>query len=159
MPSSLFISHVIQLQPTSFLPRIIQSRKNLDQSVITALEKKDPNFKVLEDKSITYKDLIYVPLNRRLRGDIISYHHDTPLSGHYGQFKTVENVLRNYWWPTIHRDIKQYTSGCETCQRTKPRRTSAKTPLHPFEPPTVTFQQPLDGFMVDRWGKNECILR
>src|SRR5262245_23818112 len=23
----------------------------------------------------------------------------------------------------------------------------------------VTFQQPLDGFMVDRWGKNEHILR
>jgi len=148
LPSSLFISRIIQLQPISFLPRIIQSRKNLDKSVITALERKDPNFKVLEDKSITYKDLIYVPLNRKLRGDIISYHHDTPLSGHYGQFKTVENVLRNYWWPAIHRDVKQYTSGCETCQCTKPRRTSAKTPLHPFEPPT----QPWEVITVDLVG-------
>jgi len=66
LPSSLFISRVIQLQPISFLPRIIQSCKNLDRSVITALERKDSNFKVLEDKSITYKDLIYVPLNRKL---------------------------------------------------------------------------------------------
>ena len=148
LPNSLFISSITQLQPISFLPRILQSCKNLDRTVITSLEKRNPDFRVLEDKSITYRDLIYVPLDQRLRGDIISYHHDTPLSGHYGQFKTVENILRNYWWPTIHRDVKRYTSGCETCQCTKPCRIPAKTPLHPFEPPT----QPWEVITVDLIG-------
>ena len=85
---------------------------------------------------MTYQDRIYVPRDKTLRGNIISQHHDTPLAGHYGRFKTVGDILRDYWWPTIQRDVKIYVEGCETCQRTKSHRLPSKTPLHPFDPPS-----------------------
>ena len=83
---------------------------------------------------------MYVPVDKALRADIISYHHDTPISGHHARYKTAEKILHNYWWPTIHRDIKAYIDGCETCQHTKPHHIPAKTPLHPFEPPSRPWE-------------------
>ena len=39
---------------------------------------------------------IYV-LEEELRGEIIQLHHDTPVGGHGGRWKTAELVARNYW--------------------------------------------------------------
>jgi len=150
LPNSLFIStnslslrqisthH--SLTPISFLSRILRTRTNIDKSVAQALERKDEDWRTEEDGSLTFKDRVYVPIDKNLRGDIISQHHDTPLAGHYGRFKTAENVLRDYWWPTIHRDIRIYVEGCETCQRTKSHRVPARTPLHPFDPPSRPWE-------------------
>ena len=30
-----------------------------------------------------------------------------------------ELVLRNYWWPRIHGDVRAYVDGCTWCQQTK----------------------------------------
>ena len=81
-----------------------------------AIHRGDPDWKKQDDRSITYKDRIYVPCDKTLCGNIISHHHDTPLAGHDGCFKTVGNILRDYWWPTIQHDVRIYVEGCETCQ-------------------------------------------
>jgi len=39
---------------------------------------------------------IYV-LEGELREEIIRLHHDTPVGGHGGRWKTAELVARNYW--------------------------------------------------------------
>ena len=44
-------------------------------------------------------------------------HHNTPISGHPGRWKTLELVMRNYWWPGISKFVLQYVDGCDTCQR------------------------------------------
>ena len=49
-------------------------------------------------------------------------------------------ILREYWWPRIQQDVREYVEGCDTCQRTKPRRTPAATPLHPFDPPSRPWE-------------------
>jgi hypothetical protein len=134
--NSLFIASIVQIEPTPFIPRILRNSQNLDKSVKDALEKHSPEFKTEEDGTLTYHDLIYVPLDKDLRADIISYHHDTRLSGHYGENKTIELIRRRYWWPTLRWDVKLYIRGCEACQWTKSKRIPQKTPLHPFEPPT-----------------------
>ena len=48
--------------------------------------------------------------------EIIKLHHDTPVAGHSGQWKTLELVSHNYWWPNITKDVKEYVSGCDKCQ-------------------------------------------
>ena len=148
LPESLFISQIYELEPLSFTPRILRARNNLDQSVKKALEIHSREFKKLEDGTITYRDLVCVPKDKNLRADIISQHHDTHITGHPGTYKTIEQILRNYWWPTLHRDTKRYIAGCETCQRTKPQRVAKKTPLHPFEPP----QRPWETITLDLVG-------
>jgi len=52
---------------------------------------------------------------------IIRLHHDTPVGGHGKQWKTVELVTRDFWWPGITKEVKRYVEGCDACQRNKNR--------------------------------------
>jgi len=40
---------------------------------------------------------------------------------HGGQWKTVELVTHNFWWPEITKEVKQYVEGYDTCQCNKNR--------------------------------------
>ena len=73
-----------------------------------------------EIDSIMYKKRkVYVPKDEKLRAEIIRLHHDIPLGGHRGQWKTVELVTRKFWWPGVTKEVKQYVEGCDFCQRNK----------------------------------------
>ena len=85
-------------------------------------------------------DCIYLPPDEDLRADIIQAHHDTPIAGHPGRYKTEELITRTYWWPGIRRDVIRYVMGCQTCQRVKYRRESLHAPLQPNEVPTRPFE-------------------
>jgi len=65
------------------------------------------------------EEKVYVPKDEALRVEIIRLHHDTPVGGHGGQWKTTELVMRNFWWPGVTREVKQYVEGCNTCQWNK----------------------------------------
>ena len=54
------------------------------------------------------KRRVYVPKNEKLRVEIIQLHHDMLITGHGGQWKIVELVTRNYWWPGVTKEVKQY---------------------------------------------------
>jgi len=62
---------------------------------------------------------VYVPKDDQLRMKIIKLYHDTPVGGHGEQWKTVELVTRDFWWPGITKEMKQYVEGCNACQRNK----------------------------------------
>jgi len=42
-----------------------------------------------------------------------------PVGGHGGQWKIVELVTQNFWWPGITKEVKRYVEGCDACQRNK----------------------------------------
>ena len=52
------------------------------------------------------KGKVYVLKDETLRVEIIWLHHDVPVAGHRGKWKTTELVMRNYWWPGVTRDIR-----------------------------------------------------
>ena len=56
-----------------------------------------------------------------MRAEIIQWHHDVLAARHGGQWKIVELVTRNYWWPGIIRDIERYVEACDLCQQMKNR--------------------------------------
>ena len=64
---------------------------------------------------------VCVPKDEALRVEIIRLYHDTPIGEHGGQWKTTELVMRNFWWPGVTREIKQYVEGCDPCQQNKNR--------------------------------------
>src|SRR6266581_2596606 len=66
---------------------------------------------------------IYVPNSNDLRLWILCYKHDHPLSGHFGQNRTLELAHHNYTWLGIHAFVKDYMSSCTSCAH-------AKTPRH-----------------------------
>ena len=52
--------------------------------------------------------------------------------GHPGQWKTIELISREYWWPGITEFVKAYIKGCASCQTTK-IRPPVQVPLKPNE--------------------------
>ena len=59
--------------------------------------------------------------------------------GHPGIEKTVELVMKDYYWPNITRKVKDYVSKCDLCVQCKDRQGMSKQPMkctqtfRPFE--------------------------
>ncbi len=54
-----------------------------------------------------------------VRTELISRHHDNPLAGHFEIDKTRELITRKYYWPTLHRNVEAYITGCDICLASK----------------------------------------
>jgi len=68
-----------------------------------------------EVNSIIYKEeKIYIPKDDKLRVEIIRLYHDALVGEHKGQWKTVELVTRNFWWPGVTKEVKQYMEECNS---------------------------------------------
>jgi hypothetical protein len=66
--------------------------------------------------------------------EIIRAHHDPPVHGHPGINRTTQIVERNYWWPQLRQEVKDYVQGCADCQRHKVNNRPTKAPLRPIYP-------------------------
>ena len=42
-----------------------------------------------------------------------------PVGGYRGQWKTVELITRNFWWPGVMKEMKRYIEGYDFYQRNK----------------------------------------
>ena len=87
---------------------------------------KQTEVKMLRDKeqrevnSIMYKERkVYVPRDNELRMEIVRLHHDMPIGGHRGQWKTVELITQNFQWLGVTKEIKRYAEGYDVCQHNK----------------------------------------
>ena len=47
--------------------------------------------------------------------ELINWHHDNPLAGHFGIDKTQKVIARKYYWPTLRQDVEAYVKGCNVC--------------------------------------------
>src|SRR3954469_4428440 len=92
------------------------------------------------DRLITWKGRIYIPLSPSLRMEIVKLNHDHPLAGHLGRDKTKELVGHNYWWLRMQTDILKYVEGCNKCQRSNTHCKKASNLLNPNEIPTRSWQ-------------------
>ena len=67
-------------------------------------------------------------------------HHNTQVTGHPSQYKTIELLTQTYWWPGVTRDVKPYVTGCEKCQATKVHRQKPVGPLYPHDIPNGPWE-------------------
>ncbi|UYV66587.1 hypothetical protein LAZ67_4002205 [Cordylochernes scorpioides] len=61
--------------------------------------------------------LLVVP--KQMRVAILREAHDAPMAGHLGFAKTYDRIIRQYFWPGLHRSVRQYVAHCRECQRRK----------------------------------------
>ena len=111
--------------------------------------------KVLRDKEwreseelILKEGKVYVPKNKKLRAEVIRLHHDTPVGGHGGQWKTTELVTRNFWWLEVSREVKQYVERCDVYQRNKNRMQAPAGKLMPNSIPEKPWSHILADFIT-----------
>src|SRR5712692_6570264 len=145
LPDSLFTRQLTtEIVDTQF-QQCIQDCQQLDEEVLTILQRlQAPKSGILQSllkeewsvrNGIVLKEgHIYVPKDNDLKRSIISQHHDMLPAGHPGQFKTLEMVKQQYWWPGMQRFTFDYVDGCAVCQSTKNLPNQPSVPLSPISP-------------------------
>jgi len=71
------------------------------------------------DGILCFKDMIYVPNDEELQRQILRSKHDAPIARHQGRIKTLNLVIRIFYWPTVRRYVHHYINGCNLCQQSK----------------------------------------
>ena len=88
--------------------------------------------------TLLYKGKIYVP--KSCRAEVVMSCHNTPVTGHPGQWRTLELVQRSFWWPGMAAYIGKYIKSCDLCQRTKMFPEKPQGELTPNEVPSQPWE-------------------
>ena len=67
----------------------------------------------------TKSGALCIPDAMRLRQKLPAEAHDTPVGGHFGVQRTASALARQFFWPRLCQDVKQYVPGCASCHRAK----------------------------------------
>ena len=63
-----------------------------------------------------YVDCVLVPAQEALCSQLLEIYYDCPLDGHWGWDKTLDLIWRNFIWPGIAEDIREYVAIYLVCQ-------------------------------------------
>ena len=97
------------------------------------------------------EELIQILVPEELRGRIIALGHDGLWGGHMGIEKTEDRVRTSFYWPGLHKDIRDYCLSCLECKKTSPQGKTCKAPLQI----TPTIKQPFLRCATDLIGPLE----
>ena len=64
------------------------------------------------------EEVLQLVLPASLRPPILKLCHDSIVGAHLGVARTLQRVLKNFYWPTVVKDVKTYCKSCDRCQRT-----------------------------------------
>ena len=142
--------------PEKEIVKKIKEARDRDEEVIKTVEEmKKAGVKILKDEEwqieeglVLKEEKVYVPKDEKLRVEIIWLHHDTPIAGHGGQQKIVELVTRNYQWPGVTKEVKQYVKGYDQYQKMKNRKEKSVGKLRPNKVPEKLWQHILVDFII-----------
>ena len=82
-----------------------------------------------------FKERLCVPKgNYRLK--LLHDNHEIPISGHLGKNKTIQRIIKDYYWKDMRKTITDYVRSCEVCQKVKSINHKPFGLLQPLEPPT-----------------------
>ena len=101
------------IEGVDLLDKVRKCKAKNDEVVKAMEEMKRAGVKILRDEEWHQKDglilkeeKVYVPKDEKLRAEVIRLHYDMSVGGHKGQWKMVELVMRNFWWPGVTRKVK-----------------------------------------------------
>lgn len=95
---------------------------------------------------LSYEQVI---LPQRCQAEVLQLAHESSLGGHLGFKKTVDRMSRQFYWPSLRREVKRFCRSCHTCQVVgSSGRVPPVAPLIPL--PVVT--EPFADIMIDCIG-------
>jgi hypothetical protein len=83
-----------------------------------------------------FESRLVVPKNKDLKKKILDEAHISKFSMHPGSTKMYHDLKPLYWWTRMKREIAQYVSECDTCQRIKASHLKSAGALQPLSIPS-----------------------
>uniref|UniRef100_A0A452IYV4 Gypsy retrotransposon integrase-like protein 1 n=1 Tax=Gopherus agassizii TaxID=38772 RepID=A0A452IYV4_9SAUR len=71
---------------------------------------------------------------------VLELAHSHLFGGHLGVDKTLDRILRRFYWPGIHAEVQRYCASCPECQLHSPRP-HLRAPLVPLPIIDVPFER------------------
>ena len=78
-----------------------------------------------------YPEKEQIILPRSCRKAVLQLAHSVPTAGHLGRKKTIERIVRRFYWPTLYKDVADFCHSCESCQKNTHKRV-LKAPMIPM---------------------------
>lgn len=146
-------NHLINLKNTLLLnnitkiniPVICTSYDNLKWNKIRIMIRyifKDTNIHI-----IIHHNTLPEPKDHEIE-TILREYHSSPTSGHSGFHKTYSRIKREFKWPKMKADIKNFIKNCDSCQKNKLVRKKNKNPMEI----TTTSSKPFERIFLDIVG-------
>jgi len=150
-----------------------RSDEYLDQirAVENLLETSDCNYSVQDGKLLvqikygsryTETDVsewkLVVPLD--LRNDLIKLAHNSTTSAHMGIDKTIEKLQRQFYWPKMIHEIREYIKNCVKCKMNKAGNSLLRPPMGKSRESSRPFQHLYVDFLgpYPRSKRGNCFL-
>jgi len=106
------------------------------------------------DGLLYLRNLLWVP--KGLVQQILESEQDTKVAGHMGQDKTIELVLRNFWWPKMNELIIDFVRSCPECQQNKTSRHQPYSLSSSLELPYTPWQSIAMDFITELPPSEGC---
>jgi hypothetical protein len=84
---------------------------------------------------------VCVPDQKNIKELILREAHDSTYSIHPGSTKMYKDLKTQYWWYGMKRDITEYISFCDTCQRVKAEHQRPTWLLQPLKIPEWRWEK------------------
>jgi hypothetical protein len=84
---------------------------------------------------------ICVPNLKNIKESILREAHDSAYSIHPGSTEMYKDLKTHYWWYGMKRDIAEYVSLCDTCQRVKAEHQRPARLLQPLKIPEWKWEK------------------
>ena len=93
-------------------------------------------FRQDEKGVLWFKSRLVIPKDQDLKKKILDEAHLSKFSMHLGSTKMYHDLKLLYWWTRMKREIAQYVSECDTCQRIKASHLKLAGALQPLSIPS-----------------------
>jgi hypothetical protein len=149
--SSSALSH-ISVEPTLQDQIIMAQLSDKEVQIIKEnLHQKTEKYKCFrQDRKgiLWFESRLVVPKNKDLKKRILDEAHLSKFSMHPGSTKMYHDLKPLYWWTRMKREIAQYVSECDTCQRIKASHLKSAGALQPLSIPSWKWDDISMDFIV-----------
>jgi hypothetical protein len=97
---------------------------------------------------LRFESRLVVPKNKDLKKKILDEAHLSKFSMHPRSTKMYHDLKPLYWWTRMMREIAQYVSECDTCQRIKASHLKLAGALQPLSIPSLKWDVIIMDFIV-----------
>lgn len=100
------------------------------------------------DKTYTFSKTPIIEITSEIKNQILKENHNANSSQHFGENRTIERIKEKYYWPNIGKDVHEFISNREICQREKLTRIRHREPAVIPDTPT----EPNNKISMDIFG-------